>query len=124
MATQIFEAIVDENGVLQFTEPFRFPQGTKAMVTVVEPQAEQAEFDVILNTGGDKHIPSVRVLCHGASDRLVKTFEVSEVTETEFTLPELKPGVVYKIASPRLTDPTQAHLFRMEMTEETDDARV
>ena len=46
MSVQTFEAVIDENGVLQFTEPRRFPQGTKAMVTIVETKdaaAEQSE---------------------------------------------------------------------------------
>ncbi len=126
MATQIFEAVIDENGVLQFMEPRRFPQGTKAMVTIIEPEVEQKAdaFTVILHGSGDKRIPSVRVVRDGDSDRLANTFDMLEDAETQFTLPELKPGAVYKMATPRLTDPAQARLFRMEMTEATDDARV
>ena len=119
MAVQTFEAVIDENGALQFTEPHRFPRGTKAMVTIIEPEAEQKadEFTMIPNSSGDKRIPSVRVVRDGDSDRLAKTFETLEDAETEFTLPELKPGVVYKIASPRLVYATDAVRLQMEMDE-------
>ena len=101
MATQIFEAVVDENGVLQFTEPFRFPHGTKALVTIIEAdtEPEQAEFDVILNSRGDKRIPSVRVVRDGDFDRSAKTFEPMDDEQTEFALPEIKPSEVKAVVA-------------------------
>ena len=44
MATQIFEAVIDENGVLRFTEPFQVPHGTKVMMTIDFPDDTPSEF--------------------------------------------------------------------------------
>ncbi|MBC8141057.1 MAG: hypothetical protein H7Y38_06410 [Armatimonadetes bacterium] len=75
----------------------------------------QRTFEAVIDEHGNARFPGAVRLPQGT--KVTVLVEEAEDTQTEFNLPELKPGAVYRMDSPRLVHAADAVRLQMDMEE-------